>query len=78
MNAYTLKIEGVSCGHCAKAIKSALHSIQGVTTEEVTPGYARLQGSPLQLNAVTKAIRDEGYAVITVPRYDQSDRADGG
>lgn len=39
----TLAIEGMSCGHCVRAVTEALSAVPGVTTQSVTVGSARVE-----------------------------------
>lgn len=57
-----IKIEGMSCGHCVAAVKSALESIPGVQSAEVTlePGLAIVEGSA-NFAELEHAIKEEGY-----------------
>lgn len=59
----TLKIEGMSCGHCVSAVEKALAAVPGVrSVEEVSleRGEARLEGQP-DLQHLIAAVEDEGY-----------------
>lgn len=57
-----LTVEGMTCEHCQKAVKSALESVAGVTSAQVDleSGRARVEGSADLVNLVA-AIEDEGY-----------------
>lgn len=61
----TVKIAGMSCGHCVMGVRKALSSIPGVENLEVEIGQARFEGNP-DLEAVKAAIEAEGYKVIEV------------
>ena len=58
----TLKITGMTCGHCVRAVTEALQSVAGVTKAEVdlARGEARVEG-PAELQALVAAVREEGY-----------------
>ncbi len=43
MSTVTLHIEGMSCGHCLKAVRQALQGIPGATVDSVQMGRATLQ-----------------------------------
>jgi len=66
----TLKVTGMSCGHCVKAVTQALESVDGVRQADVDLGagqatveYDEALTSPMLLaNAVT----EEGYATEAV------------
>ena len=57
-----LKIEGMTCGHCQKAVKTALESVAGVSTADVDleRGSARVAGGA-DVAALIRAVEDEGY-----------------
>ena len=58
----TLKVEGMTCGHCQKAVKEALESVSGAEHVEVDlqTGMAKVAGTA-DLNALIAAVVDEGY-----------------
>jgi copper chaperone len=57
-----LKIDGMTCGHCVAAVKTALEKVPGVTAAQVelASGRARVEGEPA-LDALLAAVQDEGY-----------------
>ncbi|MEX2501445.1 MAG: cation transporter [Trueperaceae bacterium] len=57
-----LAIEGMTCGHCKKAVEDALASVDGVTRVQVDldAGRADVEGGDVE--PLIKAVRDEGYA----------------
>lgn len=58
-----LKVEGMTCGHCAGAVKRALAAVPGVDeVVEVDParGVAKVKGAP-DVRALIAAVEDEGY-----------------
>ncbi len=66
------EISGMSCGHCVKAVRSALDGVDEVSVVEVSIGGATVElkaGAGADADsvrrAVTSAIEDEGYAVVT-------------
>lgn len=70
MDRMTLKIEGMSCGHCVGAVRRALDSVPGVQVEDVAVGEARIAFDPAATStaAITEAIEDEGYQVASTRR----------
>ena len=60
----TLKIDGMSCGHCVSAVRSALEGVEGVTVERVEIGSAALRYDPERARpeAIVGAVADEGYS----------------
>ena len=57
-----LNITGMSCGHCEKAVKSALKSVSGVENAEVNlqQGTATVEGNA-DVQALIEAVTEEGY-----------------
>jgi copper chaperone CopZ len=66
MEPLNLKIEGMSCEHCVRAVKNRLTATPGVKVDEVAVGSARLQYDPAQTNIdeIEEAIADEGYTAF--------------
>lgn len=62
----TLEIGGMTCGHCLRAVKQALESVEGVQLEEVRIGKATVDydETKVQKDAIAGAIRDAGYTVL--------------
>lgn len=58
-----LKVTGMSCGHCVKAVEGALKAIPGVQEVKVDlqSGKATVEGSADQ-QAMIAAVVEEGYA----------------
>ena len=56
-----LTIQGMTCGHCKKAVEDALASVDGVTSVQVDldTGHARVEGG--ELDRLIAAVADEGY-----------------
>lgn len=65
MKSVTLDVEGMSCGHCVKAIEGALKSID--VTSRVDLGSKTVQvdydESKLSLEKIKEAIENQGYKV---------------
>lgn len=66
MKTTTLKVSGMSCGHCVMAVRQALESVDGVTTAQVdlqaqraTVEYDESRTEP---GALVGAVADEGYS----------------
>ena len=68
MNRTTLKIEGMSCGHCVQSVKQALEGIEGVKVESVSVGGAAVEYDPARTSVrdIARAIGDAGYAAAPV------------
>ncbi|MEW8978152.1 MAG: cation transporter [Symbiobacterium sp.] len=63
----TVKIAGMSCNHCAMAVRKALEAVPGIRNLEVKIGEAKFEGD-VNLDAVKAAIEEEGYEVVEVTR----------
>lgn len=65
MQKTTLTIQGMSCGHCVKAVEEALRSVDGVEVDRVEIGKAtiRYDDSKVNREAVAAAVEEEGYPV---------------
>ena len=66
MRQITLRISGMSCGHCERAVRGALTGIPGVELDAVTIGSATLRFDPSKTNVdqLIAAIDDLGYEVL--------------
>jgi len=58
----TLKVTGMTCGHCVAAVDSALKAVPGVTGAEVSleKAQAVVEGSA-DADALIAAVKEEGY-----------------
>jgi len=61
----TIKIDGMSCEHCASSVKMALKDLPGITNVNVNvrAGQATVEGSGFDENDLRQAVEDEGYEV---------------
>ena len=59
----TLALDGMSCAHCVRAVRTALESVPGVTVDDVTIGEARVRydDESVSRDAIAHAVADEGY-----------------
>ena len=58
----TLKIEGMSCGHCVGAVRGALADVAGVAVDDVAIGSARIRARTSDdVAQAVRAIEDAGY-----------------
>lgn len=68
METKVLKIEGMSCGHCQKAVTDALKSLDGVHSVEVDleGGKATVSYDPTKASQGTlkEAVEEAGYEVV--------------
>jgi copper chaperone CopZ len=64
----TLKIDGMSCAHCVRAVREAIEAIPGVEVQDVEIGAAtvRHSGDEAVREALRQAVDDAGY--IMSPR----------
>ena len=64
MNRTTLKIDGMTCGHCVAWVKKALTGLEGVTVENVAVGSATVEYDPSLASPekIARAVSDAGYA----------------
>jgi Cu+-exporting ATPase len=67
-NTLNLKVDGMTCAHCARAVEKALKSVDGIAVAEadyatgsVTIGY---QGGKPTFEALEPAVRRGGYTLI--------------
>lgn len=61
-----LLVEGMSCGHCEKAVKNALGELDGVKNVLVNldTKEVEVEGENLVDASITEAIEEAGYEVI--------------
>jgi copper chaperone len=67
MEQITLKVEGMSCEHCVKAVTDAVSALPSVTdvSVDLDAGAASLTYDPAEVTRddVRNAIEDQGYDV---------------
>ena len=63
METMTMRIDGMSCAHCVRAVRDALAEVPGVEVERVDVGSAtvRLDPAVARPEQVADAVRDAGY-----------------
>jgi copper chaperone len=66
MDRITMKIDGMSCGHCVSSVEKALKKLDGVKVESVAIGTATVSFDPSAVaeHRIADAVADEGYAVV--------------
>jgi copper chaperone len=66
MTTVALTIGGMSCAHCARAVRDTLTRLAGVTVQSVTIGAATVELDPAvtSLEQVAAALKDDGYPVL--------------
>lgn len=63
MTVITLKVEGMSCGHCTQAVTRAIEAVQGVTGVQVSlERQEAVVDGPADIGQLVQAVRDAGYA----------------
>ena len=61
----TVKVNGMSCGHCSARVEKAVTALGAQCKVDLTAGTAAVEGSVTE-EAVKKAIEDAGYEVISI------------
>lgn len=66
MATFDLKIEGMTCGHCVRAVEEALRTIPGVRDVTVEIGRARVEADDsVGRDALVEAIAEEEFRVAS-------------
>lgn len=67
MTKLVLEVPGMSCGHCEVAVKGEVTKVSGVGAVDVdlTTKLVTVVGDDLDLQAITAAIDEAGYAVAS-------------
>ncbi len=71
--AYQIKVRGMSCQHCARAVEQALREVPGVRSAlvDLEKGVASVEASQeVSTDALTQAVTDAGYSVDEPPSDD--------
>jgi copper chaperone CopZ len=62
MSTTTLKVTGMTCGHCVASVKKALEHVPGVESAEVNLGEGRaVVAGEAEASALIDAVQKEGY-----------------
>jgi copper chaperone len=66
----TMKIDGMSCGHCASQVRKALEALDGVNVQQVTVGSASVAFDPATMpeSRIMDAVEEQGYHVAATTR----------
>ena len=66
MSSLSLEISGMSCGHCVRAVESALKQADGVSVQSVAIGSATVEFDPTKTSAeqIAVLLKEEGYPVL--------------
>lgn len=64
-----MRVSGMSCGHCAARVRSALLSVPGTRRAEVdlSSGTAEVEGDALRDGDLIAAVAESGYAAEKLP-----------
>ena len=70
MNPLTLKIDGMSCGHCVARVEKTLSKLDGVHVRRVDVGSAEIDYDPARtpFARIREAIDDAGYTASPVEK----------
>lgn len=70
MTTTTLKVDGMTCGHCVRSVTNAIGALDGVqsTNVELQSGHATVVFDDSRLSArdLVSAVMDEGYTAEEV------------
>ncbi|MBN6188795.1 heavy-metal-associated domain-containing protein [Aneurinibacillus sp. BA2021] len=66
MQNVTLKVEGMSCGHCVKSVEGALKDVgaSGTVNLEAKTVQVEFDENKVSLEAIKEAIEEQGYDVV--------------
>ncbi|MCA1569097.1 MAG: heavy-metal-associated domain-containing protein [Chloroflexi bacterium] len=65
MRNYT--VEGMTCGHCSKAVRDEVLQVEGVRGVDVDldSGRVTVAGESFENDAIAKAVDDAGYTLVS-------------
>lgn len=68
MQNITLNVQGMSCGHCVKAVEGSVGQLEGVSQVTVNLAEAKVEitynESQISLDKIKETIEDQGYDVV--------------
>ncbi|KGR75698.1 copper chaperone CopZ [Ureibacillus sinduriensis] len=68
MQNVTLNVQGMSCGHCVKAVEGSVGELEGVNQVTVKLAEALVDisynDSQISLDKIKETIEDQGYEVV--------------
>jgi copper chaperone len=65
MNNETFQVEGMTCGHCEKAVTTAIRTLDPQAEVRIDRSQSRVDVQSSQPRAaIAEAIREEGYQVV--------------
>ncbi len=64
----TIKIEGMSCGHCVKSVETALNSLKGISSVKVDleKKQAVVEATDVEDKVIEQTIDDIGFDVVGI------------
>lgn len=64
----TIKIEGMTCGHCVSSVDTALNAVEGVTEVKVDleANQATVEAGNVSDEKLKQAIEDIGFDVVGI------------
>ena len=73
MEHLSIKIDGMSCGHCVARVEKALKKLDGVNVNRVEVGAADITYDPARtpFARIREAIDDSGYTAHPVERAER-------
>jgi copper chaperone len=68
MQHVTLNVQGMSCGHCVKAVESSVGELNGIETVAVNLDAAKVDiafdEAQVSVDQIKETIEDQGYDVV--------------
>jgi len=68
METVVLRVDGMSCGHCVKAVSGAVNSLPGIgsVSVDLATGTATVEHDPAlsPLDVIRERIEEQGYEVL--------------
>ena len=63
---YTVKVNGMSCGHCKQSVEKAVGAVGATANVDLANGNVVLQydEQAITLDAIVQAIEEQGYDVV--------------
>lgn len=70
MDERTYRGEGMTCGHCAAAVREEVGGVDGVASVDVDleGGTVTVRGDGVADDRVSAAVEEAGYRVVAAPR----------
>jgi len=65
MTTISLKLDGLTCGGCVKAVKTALEQLEGIESLEVTQESAQVSGD-VTVERLIETIENAGFEATAV------------